>query len=76
MEMQRQAYPALLVREPDIEPLPWSYVSCAHPLTARQSSLQPSQAVAVVNDRVKLIGKINADIADWLQVPCHHHLGS
>ncbi|SLM37512.1 Muniscin C-terminal [Lasallia pustulata] len=31
------------------------------------SSLQPSQAVAVVNDRVRLIGKINADIADWLQ---------
>ncbi|KAL8734298.1 MAG: hypothetical protein Q9166_001496 [cf. Caloplaca sp. 2 TL-2023] len=29
-------------------------------------SLQPSQAVAVLNDRVKLIGKANLDIAEWL----------
>ncbi|MCJ1260817.1 hypothetical protein MMC22_000680 [Lobaria immixta] len=29
-------------------------------------SLQPGQAVTILDDRVKLIGKINADIADWL----------
>ncbi|KAL8687813.1 MAG: hypothetical protein Q9224_005044, partial [Gallowayella concinna] len=29
-------------------------------------SLQPSQAVAILDDRVKLIGKINLDIAEWL----------
>ena len=28
----------------------------------------PSQAVSVLNDRVKLIGKVNSDIADWLHV--------
>ncbi|KAL9065003.1 MAG: hypothetical protein Q9161_008495 [Pseudevernia consocians] len=29
-------------------------------------SLSPNQAVSVLEDRVKLIGKINTDIADWL----------
>ncbi|KAL9599215.1 MAG: hypothetical protein Q9219_003996 [cf. Caloplaca sp. 3 TL-2023] len=29
-------------------------------------TLQPSQAVAVLDDRVKLIGKVNLDIAEWL----------
>ncbi|KAI9875662.1 MAG: hypothetical protein M1830_008136 [Pleopsidium flavum] len=31
------------------------------------TSLQPAQAVTALNDRVRLIGKINSDIADWLQ---------
>ncbi|KAL1969485.1 hypothetical protein VTN77DRAFT_8923 [Rasamsonia byssochlamydoides] len=31
------------------------------------TSLQPSQATAVLNDRIRVINKINADIADWLQ---------
>lgn len=31
------------------------------------SSLQPNQAVQVLNDRVKRISKINTEIADWLQ---------
>lgn len=31
------------------------------------ASLQPGQATAVLNDRIRLINKINADIADWLQ---------
>ena len=39
-----------------------------------QSSLSPNQAVSVLEERVKLIGKINTDIADWLSVgdqdPC------
>ncbi|OJJ80852.1 uncharacterized protein ASPGLDRAFT_133423 [Aspergillus glaucus CBS 516.65] len=31
------------------------------------ASLQPSQATAVLNDRVRLITKVNTDVADWLQ---------
>ncbi|KAJ9614475.1 Suppressor of Profilin deletion [Cladophialophora chaetospira] len=31
------------------------------------ASLQPEQAVNILNDRVTLITKINGDIADWLQ---------
>ncbi|KAE8366102.1 Muniscin C-terminal mu homology domain-containing protein [Aspergillus caelatus] len=31
------------------------------------ASLQPGQATGVLNDRIRLINKINADIADWLQ---------
>ncbi|KAL2004122.1 hypothetical protein VTN02DRAFT_6586 [Thermoascus thermophilus] len=31
------------------------------------ASLQPGQATTVLNDRIRLINKINADIADWLQ---------
>ncbi|OAG33966.1 hypothetical protein AYO21_11897 [Fonsecaea monophora] len=31
------------------------------------ASLQPEQAVSILNDRVTLITKINSDIADWLQ---------
>ena len=33
-----------------------------------QDSLQPSQASAVLIDRLKHINKVNADIADFLQV--------
>ncbi|KAL8946797.1 MAG: hypothetical protein Q9222_006852 [Ikaeria aurantiellina] len=31
-------------------------------------SLQPSQAVAVLDERVRLIGRVNSDIAEWLSV--------
>lgn len=31
------------------------------------ANLQPGQAVQVVNDRLKRIGKVNTEIADWLQ---------
>lgn len=31
------------------------------------ASLQPTQAVQIVNDRLKRIGKTNTEIADWLQ---------
>ena len=34
----------------------------------RQRSLSPNNAIAVLDDRVKLIGRINLDIADWLAV--------
>ncbi|KAH1340836.1 hypothetical protein KXV68_002571 [Aspergillus fumigatus] len=31
------------------------------------ASLQPNQAINVLNDRIRIINKVNADIADWLQ---------
>ncbi|KAI9040857.1 uncharacterized protein KD926_007665 [Aspergillus affinis] len=31
------------------------------------ASLQPSQATNVLNDRVRIINRVNTDIADWLQ---------
>ncbi|EHA18216.1 hypothetical protein ASPNIDRAFT_52645 [Aspergillus niger ATCC 1015] len=31
------------------------------------ASLQPGQATSVLNDRIRIINKVNADIADWLQ---------
>ncbi|KAI9830840.1 MAG: hypothetical protein M1819_005365 [Sarea resinae] len=34
---------------------------------AMLGALQPSEAVVVLNDRVKRVGKVNAEIADWLQ---------
>ncbi|KAI9759604.1 MAG: hypothetical protein M1835_000338 [Candelina submexicana] len=34
-------------------------------------SLQPGQAVITLNDRIKRVGKINTDIAEWLQVGTH-----
>jgi hypothetical protein len=37
----------------------------------RQATLQPNQAVNVLNDRVKLITTVNTSIADWLQVSAH-----
>ena len=33
-----------------------------------KASLQPSQAVTALNERVKRIGKVNTEIADWLAV--------
>ncbi len=35
-----------------------------------QTSLTPAQAVNVLNDRVRHIGHLNNQIADWLQVQC------
>ncbi|KAH8698561.1 Muniscin C-terminal mu homology domain-containing protein [Talaromyces proteolyticus] len=31
------------------------------------TSLQPNQATTVLNDRIRVINKVNTDIADWLQ---------
>ena len=33
-----------------------------------QATLQPGQAIDVLNERVKQVGTLNAHIADWLQV--------
>jgi hypothetical protein len=44
-----------------------------------QATLQPAQAVHVLNDRVKRISKINIEIADWIQVgarPSPRHIDS
>ncbi|KAA8651751.1 uncharacterized protein ATNIH1004_000647 [Aspergillus tanneri] len=32
-----------------------------------QPTLQPSQATSVLHDRIRIIGRVNAEIADWLQ---------
>ena len=37
-------------------------------LTILQERLQPAGAVAKLNERVKRIGKVNSEIADWLSV--------
>lgn len=46
------------------QPQFWSRIAYA---TGLQATLQPHQAVDVLNDRVRLVGRLNADIADWLQ---------
>lgn len=58
--LSRQEYPAMLVSifHPRLAPV----------LMALQGRLPPGQAVAKLNDRVKKIGKVNTEIADWLQV--------
>jgi len=33
-----------------------------------QAILEPGQAINVLNDRVRQVGRVNSDIADWLQV--------
>lgn len=37
-------------------------------LTREKERLQPAGAVSKFNERVKRIGKVNTEIADWLQV--------
>lgn len=37
-------------------------------LTAAKERLQPAVAVAKFNERVRKIGKVNSEIADWLLV--------
>ena len=65
--LSRQEYPAILVRNCRIP---------AHPLdeavelytNGSQERLPPSAAAAKLNERVKRIGRVNTEIADWLQV--------
>ena len=40
----------------------------AHTDLCQQPQLQPPQAVAILNDRVLQVGRVNTAIADWLQV--------
>ncbi len=42
---------------------------------AMLASLQPSQAVAVLSDRIRQVDKVNKDIANWLSV-CSLYLNS
>jgi hypothetical protein len=62
--MDRSEYPSLVVCLTQSIP---EYPSLHTDLSMRQASLQPEQAVTVLNDRVSLITKVNNDIADWLQ---------
>ncbi|RKF53086.1 Cytoskeletal protein syp1 [Golovinomyces cichoracearum] len=41
-------------------------------LQALQEQLHPGAAVTKLNERIKKIGKINSEIADWLHVPLAH----
>lgn len=62
--LSRQEYPAMLVSlAPEGYPVPRGF-----PLTINQASLQPAQAVSTLGERIKRIGKVNVEIADWLQV--------
>lgn len=61
MALERQEYPALLVSN-----RLWSGNS--RRLTRWQDSLEPEQAVDLLNGRVAMVNKIHSDIADWLQV--------
>ena len=63
MDLSRQEYPALLVSTCRV-----LYEKCEHRLTREQRGLQPSQAVTVLDERVKLIAKVNNDAADFLAV--------
>lgn len=65
MDLSRQEYPALLVGQRLLPPALPAHTD-QPPLP--QSSLQPSQAVALVNERVEYISKLNYSIADWLEV--------
>jgi len=65
MDLSRQEYPALLVGRKLLSPaLPAHTNQPLLPL----NSLQPSQAVALVNERVEYISKLNNSIAEWLEV--------
>jgi F-BAR domain only protein len=59
--LSRQEYPAMLVSLPQTS-------APGFPLTIKQGSLQPAQAVSVLSERIKRIGRVNVEIADWLQV--------
>ena len=63
MDLSRATYPALLVSLR-------SFCECLA-LTGTQDSLQPTQAANVLNDRVKRVGLINSQIADWLQASAY-----
>jgi hypothetical protein len=65
MDLSRQEYPSLLVRYRA------SVISGVRGSNLRQATLQPNQAVNILNDRVKLITTINTSIADWLQVSAY-----
>ncbi|MBE7181517.1 MAG: hypothetical protein INR71_09980, partial [Terriglobus roseus] len=62
MELSRTEYPALLVKCPAVRGLG------RIPLTSRQEALQPTQAVEMLNERMRHVGKLNGEVADWLQV--------
>ena len=67
MELSRQEYPAILVR------LAFAELGGASKLLDLlmgefQENLQPAQAVDALNERVKHVGRLNIEVADWLKV--------
>jgi hypothetical protein len=63
METSRQEYPALLVSSDSLV-----FAATVSRSSNQQATLDPNQAVTVLNNRVDVISKINSDIADWLLV--------
>ncbi|KAI1947109.1 Suppressor of Profilin deletion [Ophidiomyces ophidiicola] len=82
MELSQQEYPMLAVSGDLAGPAATAVWTLPEPNPARepygvhfvltlphclQTLLPPAQAVAVINDRLKSINKVNQEIADWLQ---------
>lgn len=65
--LSRQEYPAILVRNCRIPSAPLGQDIFTN-TNASQERLHPSAAAAKLNERVKRIGRVNTEIADWLQV--------
>lgn len=62
--LARQEYPAMLVSFPRDR----RRLARELNLTEQQATLSPTQALQVFNDRIKRIGKINTEVADWISV--------
>lgn len=66
MELSRSEYPAVLVCA--FIPCKFSTTDYALIDILLQGTVQPGQAITILEDRVRSIGKINSDIAEWLSV--------
>lgn len=72
MADERTEYPAMLVRFTISRTAPRGLNVCRLlVLNTKQPQLQPPQAVDVLNDRMRQVGRLNTAIADWLQVGGH-----
>jgi hypothetical protein len=60
--MDRQEYPTMAVSD--------THQTTRHEANPviGQATLEPGQAISVLNDRVRQVGRLNSDIAEWLQV--------
>lgn len=64
--LARVEYPAMLVSFP----IDQRRLARELNLTEQKATLSPTQALQVFNDRIKRIGKINTEVADWISVSC------
>jgi hypothetical protein len=69
MELSREEYPTLLVRFTSAKLNHHSVsILTIGVICSVQATLHPSQATTVLSDRIRVINKVNADIADYMQV--------